>query len=58
MPNGLPDGSVGGSTPPTMQKTCRFDSGLGRSLEEQQQTYSSILTWKNPTDKVAWWATI
>ena len=31
---------------------------LGRSLEEEMATYSSILAWKNPMDRGAWRATV
>ena len=27
-------------------------------LEEEIATYSSILAWKNPMDRGAWWATV
>ena len=32
--------------------------GLGRSLEGVMVTHSSILTWRIPMDKGAWWATV
>ena len=32
--------------------------GLGRSLEEGIATYSSILAWRIPMDRGAWWATV
>ena len=32
--------------------------GLGRSLEEGMATHSSILAWRIPMDRGAWWATI
>jgi len=32
--------------------------GLGRSLEGGMATYSSILAWRIPMDKGAWWATV
>ena len=31
--------------------------GLGRSLEEEMATYSSILAWRIPRGGGAWWAT-
>ena len=31
--------------------------GLGRSLEEGMATHSSILAWRIPMDRGAWWAT-
>ena len=27
-------------------------------LEEEMATHSSILAWKNPTDRGAWWARV
>ena len=30
----------------------------GRSLEERIATHSSILAWRSPTDRGAWWATV
>ena len=32
--------------------------GLGRSLEEEMATHSSILAWRIPKERGAWWATI
>ena len=32
--------------------------GLGRSPEEGMATHSSILAWRIPMDKGAWWATV
>jgi len=32
--------------------------GLGRSLEKEMATHSSILAWKNLMDRGAWWAAI
>ena len=32
--------------------------GSGRSLEKSKATHSSILAWKIPRDKGAWWATV
>ena len=29
-----------------------------RSLEEGMATLSSILAWRNPTDRGAWWVTV
>ena len=31
---------------------------LGRSLEEGMATHSSILAWRIPVDRGAWWATV
>ena len=33
-------------------------SGLGRSLEEETATYSSVLTWRIPWTTGAWQATV
>ena len=32
--------------------------GLGRSLEEGMATHSSILAWRIPVDRGAWWVTV
>ena len=32
--------------------------GPGRSLEEDMAAHSSILAWKIPMDRGAWWATV
>ena len=32
--------------------------GLGRSPEEEMATHSSILAWRIPMDRGAWWATV
>ena len=32
--------------------------GLGRSPEEEMATHSSILAWRIPIDRGAWWATV
>ena len=32
--------------------------GLGRSLEEGMATHSSILAWRIPMDRGAWWPTV
>ena len=32
--------------------------GLGRSLKEGMATHSSILAWRIPMDRGAWWATV
>ena len=33
-------------------------SGWEEALEEELAAHSSILAWKNPTDRGAWWATV
>ena len=32
--------------------------GLGRSLEKEMATHTSILVGKNPRDRGAWWVTV
>ena len=32
--------------------------GLGRSLEEDMASLSSIPAWRIPMDREAWWATV
>ena len=32
--------------------------GLGRNLEKGMATHSSILAWRIPMDREAWWATV
>ena len=32
--------------------------GLGKSLEEDMATHSSMLAWRIPIDSGAWWATV
>ena len=32
--------------------------GLGHPLEEGMATHSSILAWRIPMDREAWWATV
>ena len=32
--------------------------GLGRPLKEGMATHSSILAWRIPMDRGAWWATV
>ena len=42
--------------PPAMQKTWVQSLGWEDSLEEGMAAYSSILAWRIPTDRGAWWA--
>ena len=43
---------------PAVQET-RFQSlGWEDTLEEGMATHSSILTWRIPMDRGAWWATV
>ena len=45
------------------ESTCNVGNlgsspGLGRSLEEDMETHSSILTWRIPVDTGTWPATV
>ena len=45
------------------QSTCNAGDlgsipGLGRSLGEGMAVHSSILAWRIPVDRRAWWATV
>ena len=42
---------------PTVWKTQVLFLGWEDPLEKGIATHSSILTWKNPMDRGAWWAT-
>ena len=44
--------------PPAMQETWVQSLGWEDPLEEGMATYSSILAWRIPTDRGAWWAAI
>ena len=41
---------------PAKQKMWIWSLGQEDPLEEETATHFSILAWKNPTDKGAWWA--
>ena len=41
-----------------MQETQIQSLGQEDSLEKEMAAHSSILAWKNPMDREAWWATI
>ena len=43
--------------PPEMQETWARSRGREAPLEEGTATHSSILGWRIPMDRVAWWAT-
>ena len=47
-------GSSGSKESPAVQETL----GREHPLEEGMAAHSSILTWKIPTDRGAWWATV
>ena len=44
--------------PPAMQDTWVQSLGWGDPLEEGMATLSSILAWRIPIDRGAWWATV
>ena len=41
-----------------MQETWVQFLGLKDPLEKEMATHCSILAWKNPVDREAWWATV
>ena len=41
-----------------MWETCVRSLGWEDSLEEGMATYSSVLPWRIPMDRGAWWATV
>ena len=43
---------------PAMQEAPGSILGLGRLPGKEMATHSSILAWKNPTDRGVWWATV
>ena len=44
---------------PAMQETLGFDPWVGKiPLEEGMATHSSILAWRIPMERRAWWATV
>ena len=43
---------------PAMQETWVRSLGWEDVLEEDMATHSSILAWRIPTDREAWWATV
>ena len=44
--------------PPAMRETWGQSLGWEDTLEEVLATHSSILVWRIPTDRGAWWATV
>ena len=44
--------------PPVMWETWVQSLGWEDPLEESMATYSSILAWRMPMDREAWWATV
>ena len=43
---------------PAMQETCVRSLGWEDPLEEGMTTHSSILAWRIPMDRGAWWAIV
>ena len=43
---------------PTVWETWVRSLGWEDPLEEGMATHSSILAWRNPMDRGAWWATV
>ena len=43
---------------PAMWKTWVISLGWEAPLEKGKATHSSILTWRIPTDRGAWWAAV
>ena len=43
---------------PTVQEIQLQSLGREEPLEEGMATHSSILTWRIPKDRGAWWATV
>ena len=43
---------------PAMQETWVLSLGWVDPLEEGMATHSSVLAWRIPRDRGAWWATI
>ena len=41
-----------------VQETWVQSLGLGRSLEKEMATHSTILAWRIPMNRGAWWATV
>ena len=44
--------------PPAMQETWVQSLDWEDALEEDMATYSSILAWRIPVNREAWWATV
>ena len=44
--------------PPVMQETWLWSLGWEDPLKEGMATHSSILAWRIPMDRRAWWATV
>ena len=44
--------------PPVVRETWVLSLGWEDPLEEGMATHSSMLAWRIPMDKGAWWATV
>ena len=44
--------------PPAMWETWVQSLGREDTLEKEMTTHSSILAWRIPMDRGAWWATV
>ena len=44
--------------PPVMEETWVRSLGWEDPLEEEMASHSSILDWRIPKDRGAWWATV
>ena len=58
--SGHPGGSVVKNLPAVqeMQETWVWSLGQEDPLEKEMATHSSILAWRNPMDRRAWWAAV
>ena len=54
---GIPGGSDGKESACNVGDPASIP-GMGRNLEKGMATYSSILAWRIPMDREAWWATV
>ena len=45
-------------SPPAIRETWLWSLGWENPLEEGMATHSSILTWRIPMDRGAWWVTV
>ena len=54
---GIPGGSDGEESACNVGDPASIP-GMGRHLEKGMATYSSILAWRIPMDREAWWATV
>ena len=57
MDMGFPYGSAVKNLPPMKEVWVRF-LGQEDPLEEGMATHSSVLAWRTPVDREAWWATV